>query len=66
MSLAPPVVLCAIHACCMCGVERDRPWPELLRCGWKSHYAGRNVEPILLCAGCNTEIENRRRKAAAA
>lgn len=61
---APAPVLCKVHQCAMCPTERDRPWPELARNGWRSHYAGRGVEAIKLCPGCATEIENRRRLAA--
>lgn len=47
----------------MCPVETYAAWGELAKQGWRSHYAGRNVEALKLCPDCKAIIDNRREAA---
>jgi hypothetical protein len=35
-------------------------WGVLATGGWRSHYAGEGVVPVILCGGCSDHIADRR------
>jgi hypothetical protein len=49
-----------VHSCSMCPTEVYAAWGELSTKGWRSHYAGGKVDPIVLCPPCKAIIDTRR------
>ena len=48
------------YECCVCWTPKMAEWGALAKEGWRSHYAGYGVKPVILCGSCADHIADRR------